>query len=104
MLGLRAATAAVLLGVFGSVLFFGPDGVWIGFCALALVPSAWEWGRLARLGSGLNTSFVLVSLGSLLALLYTPLQSLAPWLYGAAAVFWIVAAPAWLRRRPSVPA
>jgi phosphatidate cytidylyltransferase len=102
MLGLRAATAAVLLAVFAAALFLAPPGVWIAFCALALVPSAWEWGRLARLSTAASGAY-----SALLVALFLGLLSTAPgrWLPAAfvlAGLFWVIAAPVWLWRRPGM--
>src|SRR6267142_2655550 len=49
MLKTRALTAAVLLALFGSALFFLPELGWIAFCAVLLALAVWEWGALAAL-------------------------------------------------------
>jgi phosphatidate cytidylyltransferase len=104
MLKTRALTAAVLLAVFVSAVFFLPQPGWIAFCAVLLAVAVWEWGALA----GLAPLGCLVYAAFLTALFASPLVvalgangAYAPaWAYYAAALFWVVLAPLWLWRRP----
>ncbi|HUL93581.1 MAG TPA: phosphatidate cytidylyltransferase [Burkholderiales bacterium] len=103
MLKTRVLTAAVLLAVFGSALFFLPRLGWIVFCAVLLGIAAREWANLAALGPVGRSIYT-----ALLFLLFmSPLyfQGLGAnglygpvWVYGASASFWIFVAPLWMWR------
>lgn len=103
MLKTRALTAAILLVVFGSALFFLPRWGWIVFCAVLLGIAVWEWAALAALppvGRSIYTGFLIVLFVSPLWLhglapngLYGPV-----WIYGASGLFWIFLAPLWIWR------
>jgi phosphatidate cytidylyltransferase len=103
MLGLRVATAAVLLGGFLAAFFFASPPAWVLLCALALVPAAWEWGRLARASTPVNALFTAVLFAALVSLSAVP--ALHSWnrpMFALASVFWVIGAPMWLWRRPAV--
>jgi phosphatidate cytidylyltransferase len=103
MLGLRVATAAVLLGVFAAALFLAPLTLWIAFCALALAGAAWEWGRLARFAAAGNVLFTAALVVALLFVCeYPGAAAWRSWLFAATGVFWMIAAPLWLWKRPAV--
>jgi phosphatidate cytidylyltransferase len=106
-LGLRVATAAVLIPLVLAALWLLPPRGW-GWATLAVVAvGAFEWSRLAAFPGRLAVTFVggLVAFG--LALLYADAMGFARgWpdrvvlaVCGAAAAFWIVLAPAWLARQ-----
>jgi phosphatidate cytidylyltransferase len=103
MLKTRALTAAALLAVFVSALFFLPDPGWIAFCAALLGIAAWEWAALAALAPvsrSIYTAFLLLLFvlplylhGFMANDMYGPV-----WIYGAAGVFWVLLAPLWIWR------
>ena len=98
MLGSRILTAAVLAAVFIGLLFYSPRIGWLGFCALSLGAAAWEWGRLSRLGTAGSVVLVAVAVGLMLAA-----GAWQAWFYILALVFWVIAVPLWLWRRPKSP-
>jgi phosphatidate cytidylyltransferase len=97
----RVVTALALLGVFLAILFLLDARVLALTVAGVLGLAAHEWARLAGIGAagagawggGFAVLFAAVALA-------TPVD--ASWraaLFAAAAVFWVVAAPAWLGAR-----
>jgi len=108
MLKTRALTAAVLLVVFGSALFFLPQLGWVVFCSALLGIAGWEWAALAALAPVRRSMYT-----ALLVLLFVSplyLQDFAAsglygpvWVYVAAGVFWLLLAPAWIWRSDHVP-
>lgn len=108
MLAQRVATAAVLVAGFLAALFLLPAPGWAAVAALVLAVGAWEWGGLARLPAGARLTYATVmTIAGVLAAIAFGLASgrvgtlgLA-WVYGAAAIFWLAAAPALLRRHPA---
>jgi phosphatidate cytidylyltransferase len=103
MLGLRAATAAVLLAVFGSALAFSSGPVWLGFCCVVLAAAAWEWGRLARLSSVGSCVLVAAAIVAVYFLSATTTRAWTQSAYLASLAFWVLAVPLWLARRPQPP-
>jgi phosphatidate cytidylyltransferase len=107
MLKTRALTAAILLAVFGSALFFLPEPGWIIFCAVLLAIAVWEWGALAALkpaNRSVYTALLVLLFVSPLALhgagsgnLYAP-----AWIYYASGIFWIFLVPLWMWRRQAL--
>jgi phosphatidate cytidylyltransferase len=99
----RVLTAAVLLaGFLAAILLLGRAQFGI-VVTLAIGAAAWEWARLCRFG---RSSAALYAVGGAAA--FAALAA-ALWpidageipeiaIFGAAAVFWIVAAPLWLGR------
>jgi phosphatidate cytidylyltransferase len=101
MLKTRALTAAVLLAVFGSALFFLPQVLWVAFSALLLGAAAWEWGALAALKPPQRPVYVAVTILLFLSPLAFPAGGAwyAPaWVYYTSAFFWVLLAPLWLWR------
>ena len=104
MLKTRALTAAVLLVVFASALFFLPPSGWIVFCAILLGAAVWEWGALAALGPAGRCIYTV----SLILLFLSPLGLdraaanglYAPvWIYAVSVFFWMLLAPLWIWRK-----
>lgn len=102
----RVATAAILIPLVLGALFLLSPRAW-GLVTLAIVAgAAHEWARLARLGRRLEIVFVVVVVAFGLALLYADAMGFSRgWpervvlaVCGAAVVFWIAIAPAWLAR------
>jgi phosphatidate cytidylyltransferase len=111
MLRLRIATALVLLAAFLGALFALPALGWSLFAAALLAAAAWEWAGFARCETrGRMLYTVATTLGGWgvawglgLALGRPGALALIP-IYAAALVFWLVAAPLWLRQRPPATA
>ena len=102
MLKTRTLTAIVLLAGFGAALFFLPQPGWIAFCAVLLGLAAWEWGALAALApSGRAIYAGLLVLLFALPPFFRGSGTYAPvWVYAAAGLFWVLAAPLWIWRSP----
>jgi len=110
MLRTRVVTAVVLAVALLLALFIFP--AW-AFCALAiliLVLAAWEWWGFARQARGVRLVYVagLGVTGAALAWAAglwagRPGALLLYPVYAAALLFWLVAVPIWLRRRPPSP-
>jgi phosphatidate cytidylyltransferase len=98
MLGSRIVTAAVLAAVFVAALFLASRPVWASLVGAVLAVAAWEWARLAGLRTAGSAIFALL-LVALLGTLAWYAGHGAP-VYLLAMLFWILAAPAWLRWRP----
>jgi phosphatidate cytidylyltransferase len=109
MLLQRVLTVAVLLPLFVAALFLLPNLVWGLLLTGAAVVAGWEWGRLSdysRAGCVTFCALLTASCGGILwwehgmgetrAFIYSPAGKL---FYGAAIVFWLGIAPAWLRYR-----
>ena len=106
----RLATAIVLLAACVSALLFLPNRWWAALMLLVVLAGAWEWGALAGLQRAARWAYAgLVLVSAIVVWLVvtgTPVGAGrgAPetWVYGAAAVFWVVAVPLWLARRWTV--
>ncbi|GAA5785756.1 phosphatidate cytidylyltransferase [Chitiniphilus shinanonensis] len=102
MLKTRILTALVLLPLVLLALFLLPHGGWVAFAAIVCGAGAWEWSRLCGLnGAGAWLLPALVAVGvALLAPGALPIFD-QPWwpVVLAAALFWLLGAPAWLRWR-----
>lgn len=103
MLKTRVITAIVLLAVFLPVTLFAPIGAFGALIAFVLVFAAWEWARLLKLGGAGPVIYAVVAAVALVAstLLGTehqPPQSL----FKAAAIFWVLAGPFVLVRKPAL--
>ncbi|MGZ5039984.1 MAG: phosphatidate cytidylyltransferase [Usitatibacter sp.] len=113
MLLTRVITAVVVLVVLVGMLFFASNLVWSLFVLAIALVSCWEWSRMSGLAARGQAIFLFLSgaVGALFWLLYardperlfTPAASAA---FVFSAIFWIVAAPAWLVKhaRPPAPA
>ncbi|RFU45494.1 phosphatidate cytidylyltransferase [Paraburkholderia sp. DHOC27] len=101
MLKTRVITAIVLLAVFLPVTLFAPIGAFGALIAFVLVFAAWEWARLLKMEGAGPVIYAMVAAVALVAstLLGTehqPPQSL----FKAAAIFWVLAGPFVLVRKP----
>src|ERR1700737_2657742 len=101
MLRTRVITAIVLLAVFLPVTLFAPVGAFGALIAFVLVFAAWEWARLLKVGGAGPIVYALLAAVALVAStrLGIGLRPPRP-LYQAAAVFWILAGPFVLVRKP----
>lgn len=103
MLKIRVVTAVVLLAVFLPVTFIAPAGLFGALVALVVVLAAWEWGRLLKLpGLGSIAYAVVAALALLASLRFAPGMHGARPLIEAAAVFWVLAGPFVLLRKPQL--
>jgi phosphatidate cytidylyltransferase len=101
MLKTRALTAAVLLLVFGSALFFLPQWGWIVFCAVLLGIAVWEWAGLAALAPVSRSIYTALPILLFLSPLYFQRAATnglygPAWIYYASGSFWILLAPLWI--------
>lgn len=105
MLRTRVITALVLLLLFLAALFWLSPRAWAGFAGVLLMPAAWEWAKLiklGRIGCGLYVVLVMAVCASLSgwapghAPLGAPAAHIA--LYLVASLFWMVVVPLWLWR------
>ncbi|BCL75180.1 phosphatidate cytidylyltransferase [Jeongeupia sp. HS-3] len=104
MLKQRVLTALVLIPVMLLGLFALPQTAWIGFVAVILGFSAWEWQRLAgmhgwfaKLYPFLTPAFFLLLALPGSTALASPFVMLGVML--AACVFWALIAPCWLKAK-----
>jgi phosphatidate cytidylyltransferase len=102
----RVVTAVVVLVILLGMVFFASATVWSLFVLAIALAACWEWSRMAGLSRGGQTVFLLLSgiVGGVLWLLYAQgsealFMSAASTAFLFAAVFWIVAAPLWLKRK-----
>lgn len=101
MLLTRILTVAILLPFFVGGLFYLPGEWW----AIALMPlvlaGAWEWANLSGFSSGNRWIYCLLLLISAITILLAGSHPLSPVLdlsiFAVSAIFWLVAAPLWLK-------
>ncbi len=104
MLKTRVVTAVVLLAILLPVTLFAPLAAFGALIALVLVFAAWEWARLLKLGATGSVIYAIVAAIALGASLqlggaeagFGPSRPLIE----AAAVFWLLAGPFALWRKP----
>ncbi|WP_322060219.1 phosphatidate cytidylyltransferase [Paraburkholderia sp. J63] len=101
MLKTRVITAIVLLAVFLPVTLFAPVAAFGVLIHLVVVFAAWEWARLLKAGK--VGSIVYAILAALAVSASTRFDS-AHSLYQAAGIFWLVAGPYVLLRKPTLAA
>ncbi len=105
MLRTRVITALVLLLLFLAALFWLSPRAWAGFAGVLLMPAAWEWAKLIKLGR--------IGCGLYVVLVTATCASLSGWsqgtaglgeaaahiaLYLLASLFWMIVVPLWLWR------
>ncbi len=66
MMTTRILTAAVLIALVVAALFFLPRTGWLVLAAIMLAQGAWEWGGLARLGTGARAAYTMALVIALL--------------------------------------
>ena len=96
----RLATAVVLLAACISALLWLPNGWWTIFLLPVLLVAGWEWGGLAGLGRGARWGYaiLLVAMAGAVWAGAAAQPAVETGLYVAAALFWVIMAPAWLAR------
>ncbi|WP_373975241.1 phosphatidate cytidylyltransferase [Chitinibacter sp. SCUT-21] len=99
MLKTRIITASVLLPVVLAALFLLPANLWVLFCAALLGFAGWEWQRLSGMSGWLAKSYPIIVPAAFLASWYgLPLEFRVGLIF-AAAFFWVVGVPIWLRAK-----
>jgi phosphatidate cytidylyltransferase len=99
----RLVTASVLIALFASALLFASPRAWRLLTLLVLLYAAWEWSSFARLQTIVRVAYVaLIGVIATALLAYATAQEQLsvgqvwlPW-FTIAALFWFIAAPAWL--------
>jgi phosphatidate cytidylyltransferase len=98
-------TAAAVLVLLIGMLFFATPVAWSLFVLAIALVACWEWSRMSGLAEGGQMAFLFVSgaLGAAFWLLYARdaeglFVGYASRAFIAAAIFWILVAPAWLVR------
>ncbi|SAK67123.1 phosphatidate cytidylyltransferase [Caballeronia hypogeia] len=100
MLRTRVITAIVLLAVLVPVTLFAPIGAFAALIGFVVVFAAWEWGRLLKLNGAGPVAYALVA-G--LALIFSAWLGVASKpLYQMAGIFWVLAGPYTLVRKPKL--
>ncbi|MCX7894173.1 MAG: phosphatidate cytidylyltransferase [Burkholderiales bacterium] len=110
MLKTRVATAVVLAVLLLVALFALPPAGWLAFALAVGAAAAWEWAGLARAAASSRLAYAVATVAAAAALaVFAGLHegaASAPLLvpvYGAAALFWLFGATAWLWRLPPAP-
>lgn len=101
MLKTRVITAIVLLAVLVPVTVFAPIAWFGALIGVIVVFGAWEWARLLKGGTVGSIVYAIVAGAAVAA--STRLDTPRP-LFQAAGVFWVVAGPYVLARKPTLAA
>jgi phosphatidate cytidylyltransferase len=105
MLVNRTITAAVLLLLFITALFYLPNRYWALLLLAVLLIAVWEWCALAGFGRAASAIFAGTVFASCIALLLEAHSATgaATWVeypaYWVAAAFWVLVVPAWIGGR-----
>ncbi|KDR29833.1 MULTISPECIES: phosphatidate cytidylyltransferase [Caballeronia] len=102
MLRTRVITAIVLLAVLVPITLFAPIGAFGALIGFVVVFAAWEWGRLLKLNGAGPVAYALVA--GIALVLSTFLGIKATPLYQMAGIFWVLAGPYALLRKPTLAA
>jgi phosphatidate cytidylyltransferase len=104
MLKQRVVTALILAIFFFTAVFLLPPSAWSVLVALVVMQGAWEWSKLAKMKGFSAGGFLAVMMMSILAVALMsvilhaqqkyPLQI---FIYGVAAVFWLIVVPLWFK-------
>jgi phosphatidate cytidylyltransferase len=101
MLKTRVITAIVLLAVLLPVTLFAPLAAFGALIGVVVVFAAWEWARLLKAGPAGSVAYAVIA--ALVVAASTRLEAPRP-LFQAAGIFWIVAGPYVLLRKPVLAA
>jgi len=99
MLKTRVITAVILLAVLVPVTLLAPIGAFGALIAFALIFGAWEWARLLKFQGYAPIVYAVVCAFVLLLSLRLP-GGAALGFYKASTVFWVVAVPYAMLRKP----
>jgi phosphatidate cytidylyltransferase len=98
MLKTRVITAIVLLAVLLPITFFAPVGAFGALIGFVVVFAAWEWARLLNVGGAGPVAYAIFTA---LLLGFSTFLGVAPkGLFQMAAIFWVLAGPFALLRKP----
>jgi phosphatidate cytidylyltransferase len=113
MLKTRVITAVTAVLILLAALFYFPNWGWGIFTMMIVLATCWEWSRLCAFSPRANVIFLVLSalLSAIVLYLYLTtshalwMQRTAHALFIAAAAFWLVAVPLWLKMawRPRLP-
>jgi phosphatidate cytidylyltransferase len=103
MLKTRVITAVILLAVLVPVTLFAPIAGFAAMMAFAVVFAAWEWARLLKFTSFGPLLYAML-VGAVMVGSTAAFGLSVPGLYQAAAIFWVIAAPFALIRKPVLTA
>ena len=92
----RALTAAVLLAAFVAALFWLDRQEFAMLVSVVVGIGGYEWARLIKLGQPPAAAYGAACAG--IGFWLTQTVWLAPWIGAFSGVFWVIAAPYWLRR------
>ncbi|NOU00809.1 MAG: phosphatidate cytidylyltransferase [Gallionella sp.] len=102
MLKSRVITALVMLILFLAALFGLPDSGWVTLIILMVLQASLEWAKLAKLAGRVATFYWVMTLLIMLALVWLDASNLALkhpvhyFIYGIAALLWIIIVPTWM--------
>ncbi|SAL64765.1 phosphatidate cytidylyltransferase [Caballeronia peredens] len=102
MLKTRVITAIVLLAVLVPITLFAPVGAFGALIGVVVVFAAWEWGRLLKLNGAGPVAYALVA--GIALIFSTWLGVASKPLYQMAGIFWVLAGPYVLLRKPMLAA
>ncbi|SAK53968.1 phosphatidate cytidylyltransferase [Caballeronia ptereochthonis] len=102
MLKTRVITAIVLLAVLLPITLFAPVGAFGALIGFVVVFAAWEWGRLLKLNGAGPVAYALVA--GIALVFSTWLGVASKPLYQMAGIFWVLAGPYVLLRKPTLAA
>ena len=98
MLKTRVITAIVLLAVLLPITLFAPVGAFGALIGFVVVFAAWEWARLLNVGGAGPVAYAIFT--ALVLGLSTFLGVAPKGLFQMAAIFWVLAGPFALLRKP----
>ncbi|MBJ9682527.1 MULTISPECIES: phosphatidate cytidylyltransferase [Burkholderia] len=103
MLKTRVITAIAMLAVLLPVTLYAPLAAFGALIAVVLVFAAWEWARLLKLPGAGPVVYAVVAALALAATAPLGIDAAASRpLFAAAGVFWLLAGPFALRRKPEL--
>jgi phosphatidate cytidylyltransferase len=101
MLKTRVLTALALLAVFLPITLFAPVAAFGALIGFVVIFAAWEWARLLKLSPRATLFYAAVVAFALLLSTRVWFASTAGF-FEASAIFWVVAAPYVLLRKPTL--
>ncbi|MDR5819972.1 phosphatidate cytidylyltransferase [Caballeronia sp. LZ043] len=102
MLKTRVITAIVLLAILVPVTLYAPIGGFATLIGFVVVFAAWEWGRLLKLNGAGPVAYAVVAGLALIFSAWLNVAGKPP--YQMAAIFWVLAGPYALIRKPALAA
>lgn len=91
----RIATAAILIAGLLAALFWLPKPFFAALIALLVAGAGHEWARLCGLRGAGEAAYALAAAAGFVGLFFSPV-ALQQGVFGIAALFWLLVAPAWL--------